>query len=55
MKYPNSGMDYAYDLKDPFAQLTRESFLESPGISTRLPVVSQLDNQCSTREIWELF
>ena len=36
-------MGYANDIKDPLATLTREAFLAAPGISTRLPVASQLD------------
>ena len=36
----NLNMGYAYDIGDPRAVLTREAFLDSPGISTRLPIES---------------
>lgn len=33
-------MGFAYDIGDPRAVLTREAFLNSPGIATRLPIES---------------
>ena len=32
--------DFAFDIGDPTAVLTKEKFLESPGVQTRLPAVS---------------
>ena len=36
----NISMGFAYDIGDPRAVLTREAFLNSPGIATRLPIES---------------